>query len=122
MYSNTLGYIKCQTYIEVLYLFYNYYFFTFEKYLLIISRRMEWSSLYFFHGLFYSVIQLKGQRQNWWDAVVLTIDELKKNVFCMERSYCFNESWAVKFSIKSYLEVHLDFGEGYLQRNKLWTI
>lgn len=27
MYSNTLGYNKCQTYIEVSYLFYNYYIF-----------------------------------------------------------------------------------------------
>lgn len=67
MYSNTLGYIKCQTYIEVPYLVYNYYyyiFFTFEKYLLIISQRMEWSSLYFSHGIFYSVVLLNGQRQN----------------------------------------------------------
>lgn len=29
MYSNTLGYIKCQTYIEVPYLFYNYYYYIF---------------------------------------------------------------------------------------------
>lgn len=123
MYSNTLGYIKCQTYIEVPYLFYNYYiFFTFEKYLLIISQRMEWSSLYFLHGIFYSVVLLKGQRQNSWDHVVLTIDGLKKNVFCIEWSYCFNESWAVEFRIKRDLDGHFGFGEAYLQINILWTI
>lgn len=64
MYSNTLGYIKCQTYIDAPYLFYNYYFFFTFKNTWQLSFG-EWNeALYFFHGIFYSVVLLKGQRQN----------------------------------------------------------
>lgn len=98
MYSNTLVYNKCQTYIEVSYLFYNYYFFYYWKIFAnyISEKGMKLSV---FLSLDILLVLLEGQRQNSWLDVVPTSHTLKKNVFCIEWFHCFNESQAVEYSI-----------------------